>query len=146
MTELMGAGDEGRAWRTIAFPVTSTGDGFEHLVADTEMTPGSAGRYVALCGRSVWAAALACPPGPRCPACITMHNTVQGGRQRHRRTDRRGVWARLTGRLRHPRSESESGQLLDLTLPLLDDRAPETTRSSHGALALPHPAHRNVPR
>lgn len=67
MAGMTGAGDERRAWRIFAVPVTSTRDGFEHLVADTEMAPGSAGRYVALCGRSVWAAALVCPPGPRCP-------------------------------------------------------------------------------
>jgi hypothetical protein len=30
------------------------------------MAPGSAGCYVAVCGRSVRAAASACPPGPRC--------------------------------------------------------------------------------
>lgn len=147
MAGMTGAGDERRAWRTVAFPVTSARDGFEHLVADEAMTPGNAGCYVALCERAVRAAALACPPGPRCPACIAVRNAVPAGRQRHRRTDQRGVWARLTARLRHPRSaQSESAQLPDLTPPLLNDKAPETTRSSHEALTLPHPVHRNLRR
>ncbi|MGH3901988.1 MAG: hypothetical protein ACRDTA_27800 [Pseudonocardiaceae bacterium] len=54
--------------------MTSARDGFEHLVAESAMTPGSAGRYVAGCGRVVWAAALASPPRPRCPACVTVRN------------------------------------------------------------------------
>jgi hypothetical protein len=41
--------------------VTSSWDGFEHLVVEETMTPQHAGRCVALCGRTVWAAALACP-------------------------------------------------------------------------------------
>lgn len=116
MTDLTGTGGGRRAWRTFAFPVTSVRDGFEHLVDDATMTPGSAGRYVALCGCGVWAAALVCPPGPRCPACTAIRDSVPLGRQRHRRTDQRGVWARLIARLRHPCSaQSESAQLPDLT-------------------------------
>lgn len=147
MAGMTGAGDERRAWRIFAVPVTSTRDGFEHLVADTEMAPGSAGRYVALCGRSVWAAALVCPPGPRCPACIAVRNAAPAGGRRHRRTDRRRVWTRLTARLRRVRpARSESPQFPDVTLPLLNDGAPETTRPSHEALVLPPPVHRNPRR
>lgn len=145
MAELMGAGDDCRGRRTIAVPVTSARDGLEHLVADEAMTLGSTGRYVALCGRSVWAAAWACPPGPECPACVTVRNAVQVGRQRHHRTRQRGVWTSLTARLRHPRSaRSESALLPDLTLPLLNDGAAEAMRSSHEGLVLPPPAHRNI--
>ncbi|MGH3755435.1 MAG: hypothetical protein ACRDRP_22615 [Pseudonocardiaceae bacterium] len=99
MAAMTGDGGERRAWRTLAVPVTSVRDGLEHLVADTEMAPGSAGHYAALCRRSVWAAPLDCPPGPRCPDCIAVHNTIQAGERRHRRTDHRGVWARLIARL-----------------------------------------------
>lgn len=58
MTDVTGAGDGRRTWRTIVVPVVSAGDGVEHLVAESAMTPGSAGRYVACCGRVVWAASL----------------------------------------------------------------------------------------
>lgn len=79
--------------------VTCARDGREHLVAEELMTPGSAGRYVALCGHRLLAAVLACPPGPSCPTCIAVHKAATGGR-RSRRTDRPGVWACLNARLR----------------------------------------------
>lgn len=96
MAELMDAEDKQRVWRTITVAVTSVRDGFEHLVDDAVMTPGSAGRYVALCGHEVQAAALVCPPGPRCEACVAVRNAVLADGQRHRRADQRGIWARLT--------------------------------------------------
>lgn len=88
---------DGPAWWTVAVPVTSTRDGFEHLVADGDgMTPGSAGRYVALCGRAVWAAALVCPPGPRCRACVAVCTPEPASVRRHRREQRsRLLWAWL---------------------------------------------------
>ncbi|MGH3823495.1 MAG: hypothetical protein ACRDRA_11800, partial [Pseudonocardiaceae bacterium] len=83
--------------------MTSALDAFEHLVAEEAMAPGNAGRYAALCGREVWAAALAAPAGPRCPVCVAVHNTDAAGRTRHRRP----VWARLT----RPAAPPASGAL-----------------------------------
>ncbi|MGH3778986.1 MAG: hypothetical protein ACRDRR_25175 [Pseudonocardiaceae bacterium] len=98
--------------------MTSALDGFEHLVADAAIAPGNAGRYGALCGRDVWAAALACPAGRRCRACVAVHNADVVGRPRHRRPSRRGAWARLVRMLRRPRPVwSESDQFPDVTLP-----------------------------
>ncbi|MGH3947449.1 MAG: hypothetical protein ACRDRY_09575 [Pseudonocardiaceae bacterium] len=115
---MTGARDERRAWRTVAVPVTSALDGLEHLVADAAIAPGNAGRYGALCGRNVWAAALACPAGPRCPACVMVHNADVVGPPRHRLPNRRGTWARLVSTLRRPRpARSESDQFPDVTLP-----------------------------
>lgn len=131
MAGMTGAGDAHRAGRTVVVRVTSAGDGFEHLVADAAMTLGSAGCFVALCGRAVLAAALICPPGPRCPACIAVRNAVPAGRQRHRRTDRRGTWARLSALLRHPRpARSEPPRFPDVTLPLSSEETPQATRLS----------------
>ncbi len=131
MADVTGAADERRVRRAFSFSVTSTRDGFEHLVAEEAMTPASAGGYVALCGRAVQAAALACPPGPRCPACIAVRNAVGVSGQRHRRTDQRGTWARLTALLRHPRpARSESPQFPDVALPPSSVAAPEATRLS----------------
>lgn len=105
VTELTGPGYGCWACWTVAVPVTCARDSFEHLVADSAMTPGSAGRYVSLCGRAMWAAALACPPGPRCPACVAVR-TVDTARQRRRHRQRRpGVRAWLKPiRRRHPRA------------------------------------------
>lgn len=76
-----------------AAPVTSLADGRCHWVADDAYTAGLAsrsGRYTALCGHRVVAAALVCPPGPDCRGCaavaaravaVTPHPTRRG---RHR--------------------------------------------------------------
>jgi hypothetical protein len=80
--------------------VTSMCDGYEHLVADEVMTPGSAGRYVALCGQGMWAAGLACPAGPPCPGCLKIRRAAVAERGRTRQA---GVWARLVARLRQAR-------------------------------------------
>lgn len=74
--------------------VTSVGDGRRAWRTDG-MTPGSAGRYVALCGHAVWAAALVCPPGPRCRACVAARTPEPASARRHRREQRPGVWAWL---------------------------------------------------
>lgn len=58
--------------RAVVLGVTCGRDGYEHLVADEAMTPGCAGRYPAICGHRVWAAVLACPSGPPCPACVAV--------------------------------------------------------------------------
>lgn len=100
MADLAGAGDERPVRRGVALPVTSARDGLEHLVADESMTPENAGRYVALCGRTVWAAALACPAGKPCSACIAVRRLAVVDGRRRERTDRHGMWARLTTRLR----------------------------------------------
>lgn len=86
--------------RGVVLPVTSAHDGLEHLVAEEMMTIGNAGRYTGLCGRRVWAAVLACPPGPPCRGCIVVHHAHELGRQRKHRMGRRGVWTRLTGWVR----------------------------------------------
>lgn len=66
-------------WRAVNTPtaprttlVTSAADGCSHQVADDAYTAGLAarrGRYTALCGHRVVAAALVCPPGPDCRGC-----------------------------------------------------------------------------
>ena len=94
MTELSGADDDQQ--RGVVLPVTSAHDGLEHLVAEHLMTIGNAGRYTGLCGRRVWAAVLACPPGPPCPGCIAVRHAHQSRRRPNRRTGRRGMWTRLT--------------------------------------------------
>ena len=77
-------------------PVTSGADGRCHRVADDAYTAGlvaRSGRYTALCGHRVVAAALVCPPGPDCQGCaavaaavaVTPHPTTRG---RHRRGTR----------------------------------------------------------
>jgi len=77
--------------RTI--PVTSGIDGRCHRVAEDAYTAGltaRSGRYTALCGHRVTAAALVSPPGPDCQGCaaaaaavaVTPHPTR---RERHRR-------------------------------------------------------------
>lgn len=131
MAGMTGTGDGRRAWRTVAVPVTSVRDGFEHLVADAAMTPGSAGRYVALCGRAVLAAALACPPGPRCSACVAAR-TADPVRQRRRHRRRRlGVWAWLSPVRRHHRAARATG-FPDVTLPVYEW---ESSRPAHGLVS-----------
>ncbi|MGH3845010.1 MAG: hypothetical protein ACRDS0_26775 [Pseudonocardiaceae bacterium] len=106
-----------RARRAVAVPVTGALDGFEHLVAEEAMAPGNAGRYATLCGREVWAAALAAPAGLRCPACATIHNGDAVDRPRHSRPTRR-AWTRLVGLLRRPcPARSEPSHFPDVTLP-----------------------------
>lgn len=94
MASVTGSEDARRVWRTVAVPVTSACDCFEHLVREEGMTPGSAGCYVAVCGRSVRAAALVCPPGPRCPACTSVRSADAGGDRRRRRC-LPGLWVWL---------------------------------------------------
>lgn len=132
MAGMIGAGDRRWAWRTVAVPVTSDRDGFEHLVAESAMTPGSAGRYVACCGRVVWAAALACPPGPRCPACVAVRNAdaARAGRRR------RQQWAWLTLVRRRQRAAGAT-TFLNVALPVYE---PESSQLARG-LVPPPPAH-----
>lgn len=85
--------------RTFVLPVTSDHDGLEHLVADDAMTPGSGGRYVAICQRRVWAAVLASSSGPPCPACAAVRRAAAAV---PRRTPQRGVMAQLATLLRRP--------------------------------------------
>lgn len=108
MAELTGADDD-QQW-VMVLPVTSAHDGLEHLVAEDMMIIGSAGRYTGLCGRRVWAAALACPAGPPCPSCITVRDTSVLGGRRNRRRHRRGMWARLTGWLNRRRRARHAGK------------------------------------
>ncbi|MGH4020643.1 MAG: hypothetical protein ACRDT0_15720, partial [Pseudonocardiaceae bacterium] len=73
-----------------ALPVTCVRNGREHLVSWDAMEVGRSGRYVALCGCDVMAAALASPPGPPCSRCIAVRSDragrshSAGRRARHR--------------------------------------------------------------
>lgn len=87
--------DACRVWRTVEVPVTSTQDNVEHLVREEAMAPGSAGCYVAVCGRPVRAAALACPPGLRCSGCTAVRDTPTGHERRRHRQRPLGRWAWL---------------------------------------------------
>ncbi|MDQ3988185.1 MAG: hypothetical protein M3291_03120 [Actinomycetota bacterium] len=75
-------------------PVTSVADGRCHRVADDAYAVGWAahsGRYVAVCGHRVVAAALVCPPGPDCYGCAAAAGVqCHIGRGRHRRGARPG--------------------------------------------------------
>ena len=54
--------------------MTSTADGRDHLLSQQATTAGLVaghGKYTALCGRLVVAAALVTPPGPTCLDCET---------------------------------------------------------------------------
>jgi hypothetical protein len=95
----------------IAVPVTCARDSVEHLVCEEAMTSRSAGCYVAVCGRSVRAAALACPPGPRCPACTTVLYADRGSERRRHRQRSHGLWAwlNLVRRRRHRAAETTDG-------------------------------------
>lgn len=110
MVGVTGSEDARRVWRTVAVPVTSACDCFEHLVREEAMTPGSAGCYVTVCGRSVRAAALVCPPGPRCPACTSVRNVNAGSGQPHRQRQT-GLWAwlKLVRRGRHRAAGTTDG-------------------------------------
>lgn len=101
MAELSDPDDDQQ--RVLVLPVTSAHDGLEHLVDEHMMTIGNAGRYTGLCGRRVWAAVLACPPGPPCPSCLSARHAHQPGGRRKRQTGRSGVWTRLTGWLNRVR-------------------------------------------
>ncbi|MGH3764168.1 MAG: hypothetical protein ACRDTX_03315 [Pseudonocardiaceae bacterium] len=106
--------DARRVWRAAEVPVTSSQDSLEHLVREEAITPGSAGCYVAVCGGSVRAAALACPPGPRCPACTAVHNADAGSAPRRHRQRLAGLWAwlNLVRRGRH-RAAGTTGGAVD---------------------------------
>ena len=71
---------------------------------------GSAGRYVALCGDAVWAVALACPPGPRCPVCVAARTPDPASERHCHRQHQPGVWAWLNlVRGRHHRVAGAAG-------------------------------------
>ena len=89
--------------RGVVLRVTSMRGGYEHLVAEEAMLPGSAGRYVALCGHGVWAAVLTCPPGPPCSRCLAVRRAAVAEKEK-RMKRQAGVWARLVARLKPARS------------------------------------------
>ena len=95
MAALTEAHDRHPARHTVALPVTSARDGLEHLVVDEAITPGNSGYCVAFCGRAVWAAALVCPPGPQCPACIAVRDADAGSKRRRHRQRLPVWWTRL---------------------------------------------------
>lgn len=124
-----GAGDERPTRRAVAVTVTCARDGREHVVADEAMTPGNAGRYLALCGWPVWTAALVCPPGPRCSACVAVRAADLGSARRRRRRGF-GVWAWLRPVRRRQRRAAGSAPFPDVRLPV---REPESPRPMQGA-------------
>lgn len=72
--------------RALLRSMTCVADGREHWIADSVSGARRSGRYPALCGRQVMAAALAAPQGPACPACAVV--LAEGYRRRRsRRTD-----------------------------------------------------------
>lgn len=137
MADLTGAWIEHPSRWSVALPVTSARDGLEHLVADEAMT-GNAGRYVALCGRAVWAASLACPAGRSCQSCVAAHTSDAASRRRYPA----GLWAWLNPiRCRRHRA-SEATAFPDVALPVCE---PESSLPAQG-LVLPPPVHRRRPR
>jgi hypothetical protein len=78
--------------RVVALPLTRARDGYEHLIDGDAVTSGVGGRFTTLCGRAVWAAALACPPGPLCRACIAARDADATVWLQRRRKDRRKIW------------------------------------------------------
>ena len=95
MAALTSAYSERPVPHTGALLVTSARDGLEHLVVDEAIRPGNAGYCVAVCGRALWAAALACPPGPRCPACIAVRDVSTGSKRGRDRRHHPELWAWL---------------------------------------------------
>ena len=136
MTDLTSDGDERQAWRVVA--VTSAEDGLEHLVADEAMALENAGRYVALCGRAVLAAALVCPPGRPCRACVEVRTSDAASGRQQRRV---GMWAWLNPIRRHRHRAAAPTPLPDVTLPVCE---PEFSRFPQG-LVLPAPVHQSRP-
>lgn len=101
--------DARTVWRTV--DVTSARNRVEHLVREEAMTPRSAGCYVAVCGDPVQAAALACPPGPRCRTCLAVREAhARDQRRRHRqRPPGRWAWLQLPRRGRHRAAGTTGG-------------------------------------
>lgn len=90
--------------RIIAFPLTSTPDGYEHLVAEDAMMAEKTGCFATLCGQTVRAAALACPPGPGCQACLAVRDINAADGRRHHRARRRRRWTPTAWIRRHARA------------------------------------------
>ena len=58
---------------------TCSTDGLDHAVTDEQMATEiaeRAGQYPAVCGHTVLAASMTCPPGPRCPSCLAFLHTL----------------------------------------------------------------------
>lgn len=128
MPDFTDADEDRQPPSAVVLPVTCARDGREHLVAEDEMAPGSAGRYMTLCGHRMLAAVLACPPGPPCPQCIKVHTPAA----RNRRANRPGVWARLTAWLTPARRQPRAAQLEPAPSPV--------------TVVPPPPVHRRGPR
>lgn len=143
MADLIGGGDGCLVKQAVALPVTSVRDSLEHLVADEAMTPGNAGHYIALCGRDVSAAALACPAGPPCPACVTARTSDAANQRRRHRQDRPGIWAWLNpARLRRHRRLAGPVPFPDIALPLAEPKSPRPRQG----LIPPPSVHQRLPR
>ena len=95
--------DQIRHHITRPMAMTSTADGRDHLLSQQATTAGLVaghGKYTALCGRLVVAAALVTPPGSTCLDCETaLHRSTTTSTTSHRR---QGWVARLLRR-RFPR-------------------------------------------
>jgi hypothetical protein len=84
--------------------VTCGLDRSDHAISDDDMAVGlamGAGRYAALCGNTVCAASLMCPPGRRCPLCQVIVQRID----RESLPRKTGVLSGLRGRGR-PRNDA----------------------------------------
>ncbi len=88
---------EPRIRATLVFWFTCDLDRMDHAISDDDMAVGlsmGAGRYAAVCGSTVCAASLMCPPGRRCPSCQVIVQRINCASLPHKA----GVLARLRGR------------------------------------------------
>ncbi len=89
--------------RSGTITITCSLDGQAHDVTDDELAAGQhTGRYQAVCGYLVSAAALAAPIGRPCPECTTISITTTIGPDRRPRHSRPG-WLRRILHARHER-------------------------------------------
>lgn len=59
--------------------VTCAFDSRAHMVSDVEFTAPAgldSGRYLAICGRVIWAAPMVAPEGKPCPLCMAANKRV----------------------------------------------------------------------
>lgn len=86
------------AWFTCEFDRT------DHAVSADNMAIGfsvGAGRYAALCGATVYASPLVCPPGRRCPSCEAIVQRIN----RESLPRKTGILTRLRSRSRGRRRD-----------------------------------------
>jgi hypothetical protein len=86
---------------SVTVQVTCVVDGLSHRITDLAFGAGHRhGRYQALCGHAVTAAAMICPGGQPCPFCAQHARRLEGDKLAGARHRRRGTFRRLVGRRR----------------------------------------------